>query len=134
MGEMGKRGTVNSSDRRCMARFQHLFFVCQKNRAPGHSKGSCCDKGSEELLSRLKALTQKHGLKGKVRVTASGCLDFCAQGCSLVAFSPGHERVETWYTGVRPDDAEALFEAHILNDSPLSRLVHEIKRPVACQD
>ncbi len=33
-----------------------------------------------ELLGRLKELTAAHKLKGQVRVTRSGCLDYCAKG------------------------------------------------------
>ena len=110
-----------------MSRFDHLLFVCQKQRPPGNTRGDCSEKGSAELLDRLKAMTKEHGLKGKVRVTASGCLDFCAKGCTVVAMSNNADSPETWYTGVSPADAEALFESHVLNNQPLERLIQPIK-------
>jgi len=76
-----------------------------------NAKGCCKQKDSFALLDRLKALTKEHGLKGKVRATASGCLDDCGKGPVVFIFSSGQE---TWYTRVQPSDADALFESHIL--------------------
>ena len=59
----------------------------------------------------MKALTAEHGLKGKIRVTASGCLDFCGKGIALYAVSDGEE---TWYGNVKPEEADAIFESHVL--------------------
>jgi (2Fe-2S) ferredoxin len=100
-----------------MPRFKHLLFVCTNQRDPHDPKGCCATKGSQELLSRLKELVVKHQLKGKVRVTASGCLDYCAKGCTVAAFSESIG--ETWYTHLKPEDAEKLFEAHVLKGQRL---------------
>jgi (2Fe-2S) ferredoxin len=110
-----------------MARFRHLLFVCQKERPPDDPKGSCVGRGSAELLDRLKELTHEHGLKGQVRVTSSGCLDYCAKGITVFAFSPGTPHAETWYTGLTPQDAERLFDRHVVEGQPLSERVEPIK-------
>lgn len=97
-----------------MARFEHILFVCTNQREPGNPKSCCAAKGAAEVLDRMKALTKQHGLKGRVRVTSSGCLDCCAKGVAVAAFSEGSPAAETWYTSVTADDAEALFVAHVL--------------------
>ncbi len=112
-----------------MSRFRHMIFVCETERAPDNPKGCCQTKGSAGLVDRLKELSAEHGLKGKVRITTSGCLNFCKKGVAAVAFSADPERAETWYTGLGPGDADALFEAHVLNEGRLKRAVEPIKRP-----
>lgn len=110
-----------------MARFKHLLFVCQKERAPDNPKGCCKRRGSAELLDRLKELTREHRLKGKVRVTAAGCLDFCAKGVTVFAYSPGAPQEETWYTRLGPHDADRLFEQHILEGRRWEEHVEPVK-------
>ena len=106
-----------------MARFRHLVFVCTNDRDPGDPRGSCTARGSAAILDRLKELTHEHKLKGKVRVTSSGCLDYCAKGCTVAVFSEDPSIRETWYTRVTPADADELFQKHILGGERLERLV-----------
>jgi (2Fe-2S) ferredoxin len=106
-----------------MARFKHILFVCQNERELDNPKGSCKQKGSDKILSRMKELVTQHNLKGKVRVTSSGCLDLCAKGCAIAAFSEGQP--ETWYTRVKVEDADAIFESHVLRGERLVRLVDQ---------
>lgn len=102
-----------------MPRFEHLIFVCKNRRDENDPRGSCAARGGEKFLERLKELTSKHGLKGKTRITGSGCLDYCAKGCAAVAFSPNIEESEIWYTHLGPDDADKLFQSHVLENRPL---------------
>jgi len=97
-----------------MARFEHLVFVCVNEREADNPKGCCHAKGAAEVLDRLRELTHTHGLKGKVRVTSSGCLNLCKKGVAVVVFSAVAPAGESWYTGVTPEQAEALFRRHIL--------------------
>lgn len=108
---------------RLMARFKHMLFVCTNERDPSDPRGDCKARGGEELLGRLKELVAENKLKGKVRVTKSGCLDYCAKGCAVAAFSSVKPNGETWYTRVRAEDAEELFKSHILQEQRLDRLV-----------
>jgi (2Fe-2S) ferredoxin len=106
-----------------MSRYRHIAFVCTNERDPSDERGSCKARGSEELLERMKALVKERGLKGKVRVTASGCLDYCARGCTVAVFSQKPSPTETWYTRVTSADADQLFETHIVKGERLERLV-----------
>lgn len=98
-----------------MSRFDHIVFVCTKERDRDDAKGSCFHNGGPKLLDRMKELTKEHKLKGRVRVTSSGCLDYCAKGCAVAIFSAGEPAPETWYTRLSAHDAEELFEKHILD-------------------
>jgi (2Fe-2S) ferredoxin len=60
------------------------LFVCQNRRPDGHPKGSCAEKGSEELVPKLKAAIAELGGKGVVRACTSGCLDLCEIGASIL--------------------------------------------------
>ena len=106
-----------------MARFEHLIFVCTKERPSGAKNGSCQARGGAQLLEQLRELVREHGLKGRVRVTSSGCLDLCAKGCVALAYrapsvSPGDDPPnETWYTGLTVNDARPLFAAQVLQNS-----------------
>ena len=108
-----------------MARYEHLIFVCTNQRAAEDPRGSCAARGSAAILDRLKQLTHEHQLKGRVRVTHSGCLDCCAKGCTVVVFSSDPKLGETWYTHVAPADADELFATHVLKGQRLTRKVDQ---------
>src|SRR5690242_8084409 len=106
-----------------MARFKHMVFVCTNERDASDPRGSCTARGSAALLDRMKELVSEKGLKGKVRVTRSGCLDYCARGCTVAIYSQNPAHRETWYTRVTAADADELFETHVVRDQRLKRLV-----------
>lgn len=80
-------------------------FVCCNSRPKGE-RVSCGKPGGEKLRERLKDLVKKHKLKGKVRVSSSGCMDVCEKGPNVMIFPDN-----VWYQKCSPDDAEAIFEA-----------------------
>ncbi len=103
--------------------YERHIFVCVNERPPAHPKGCCAAKGGRALRDRLKALVQAAGLKDRVRVNLSGCLDQCARGITVVVYPEG-----VWYGGVRPEDAEEIFESHIVNGRPVVRLLMGSRR------
>lgn len=106
-----------------MARYRHLLLVCTHDRDASDPRGSCAARGSRELLGQLKGLAHEHGEVETVRATASGCLGMCKRGCAVAVFSEDVPAAETWYCHVTPDDAEALFEGHVLGGERVERLV-----------
>jgi (2Fe-2S) ferredoxin len=68
---------------------KRYLFVCQNRRPDGHPKGSCAEKGSEELVPKLKAALAELGGKGVVRACTSGCLDLCEIGAAILQ-QPGN--------------------------------------------
>ncbi|MCG8408546.1 MAG: (2Fe-2S) ferredoxin domain-containing protein [Phycisphaerales bacterium] len=100
-----------------MPEFEKHVFVCTNTRPEGHPRGCCSTKCSNEIRDRLKALAARHGLKGKVRINAAGCLDQCEHGVTLVVYPEA-----VWYGFVTPDDVDEVFESHIVGGVPVERL------------
>jgi predicted metal-binding protein len=72
------------------ASIRHLL-VCTNERDPATGKPSCGLHGSPALREQLKKAVKERGLKGRLKVTAVGCLDYCpAQGVA-VGFYPENE-------------------------------------------
>ncbi len=65
------------------------LFVCVNRRPDDNPKGSCAQKGSEELVTKLKEAVVARRAKDAVRVCSSSCLDLCEIGASLVQ-EPDH--------------------------------------------
>lgn len=85
---------------------ERYLFVCTNRRSEDNPKGSCAQKGSEALLTRLKAALVSRGAATRVRACASGCLDLCEIGASIVQ-EPEHVA----YGRVTLEDIEAIAEA-----------------------
>ncbi len=93
---------------------KHLF-VCVNKRDPGVT---CCSHGGGEAIrEKLKAYVKANGLKGKVRVSASGCMDLCAQGPNVMV-EPDHR----WYRHVTLENIDQLIELELapLTGSPVA--------------
>ena len=100
-----------------MPRYERHVFVCENRRPEGDPRGCCAAKGSIEIRGRLKLLAKNAGLKGRVRVNASGCLDQCERGVTIVVYPEG-----TWYGGVTLADVDEIFQRHVLGGTPVERL------------
>lgn len=96
---------------------ERYLFVCTNRRADDNPKGSCAQKGSEEVLKALKAAILRHGGQKTVRACSSGCLDLCEEGISIVQ-EPDHVA----YGHVTISDVEELAEA-IVSGKVVERLV-----------
>ena len=98
------------------ARYQRHVFVCTNTRRACHPRGCCSEKGSERIRQRLKDLIDEHGLKGKVRANAAGCLDQCEMGVTMVVYPEA-----VWYKRVTMEAAEEIFRSHVLGGVPVER-------------
>src|SRR4026207_1608046 len=98
----GLQGPLDGASRRAqrsrppMSHRERYLFVCTNRREEGNPKGSCAQKGSEELVKVLKAKLKERGVADRIRACASGCLDLCEIGASIVQ-EPDHVA----YGGVR---------------------------------
>ena len=101
-----------------MPKPSHQVLVCINTRPPGNPKGSCGEKGSEDLADTLKSLVKQHGLAARVMVNRSSCLKHCSRGIT-VAVQPDN----VWYSAVKPEDLPELVESHLVNGTPLERLL-----------
>jgi len=100
-----------------MPHHARYLFVCTNRRPDGHPKGSCAEAGSEELVPKLKAAIAELGGKGIVRACASGCLDLCEIGASIVQ-EPDHVA----YGHVKLEDLPEIAAAAIRGEV-VTRLV-----------
>ena len=105
-----------------MKRFNKHIFVCENLRPVGHPKGCCAEKGSVEIREYFKSRLKELGLNADVRANASGCLDACEFGVSVVVYPE-----QVWYGGVTKNDVDEIIQSHIINNKPVERL--KIKHP-----
>jgi (2Fe-2S) ferredoxin len=85
---------------------ERYLFVCTNRREADNPKGSCAAKGSEELVAKLKQALVQRGAHKTIRACASGCLDLCESGASIVQ-EPDHVA----YGNVTLDDVDALADS-----------------------
>jgi (2Fe-2S) ferredoxin len=86
---------------------QRYLFICTNRRPEGHPKGSCAEKGSEQLVVALKeALAKRGAAKEIVRACASGCIDLCESGMTVLQ-EPEHVA----YGQVTLADVDAIADA-----------------------
>ncbi len=100
-----------------MPPFQRHVFVCLNQRAPGHPKGCCSDKGSQAVREALKAGVKQQGLQGAVRINEAACLDQCEHGVTIVVYPDA-----VWYGFVQLADVEEILLSHLVAGRPVERL------------
>ena len=112
-----------------MARFEHHIFVCTNQRVPENPRGCCDPSGAALLQLPFKKELASRGLTDTVRANKSGCLDQCEHGPTVVVYPEG-----VWYGGVKPEDVAEIIESHIINRTPVARLLlaEECINTVSC--
>lgn len=93
-------------------------FVCTNERPTGHLRGCCKSKGSEDLIPHFKQAIARAGLASEVRAQKAGCLDICEYGPSVVIYPEG-----IWYGPVKPQDVEEIVQSHLVQGTPVKRLL-----------
>lgn len=102
---------------------ERYLFVCTNRREEGNPKGSCAQKGSEELVKKLKGALLARGIAGRVRACSSSCLDLCEIGASIVQ-EPEHVA----YGRVTVDDVDAIADAAAKGEVVERLVVHRKAR------
>ncbi len=85
--------------------FEKYIFVCENKRADGEC---CAAKGSERLRALLKQAIHDRGLKGRVRVSRSGCLDVCSEGANVLLMPDN-----IWFKRVEEKDVRTIVDKAI---------------------
>lgn len=87
-------------------------FVC--------TQGPWCprDGDAEGVHKTLKKLAGAHGMKDRVRINHSGCLNQCGHGPMMVVYPEG-----VWYHHLTPEKAQRIFEEHFLGGHPVEEWV-----------
>jgi len=84
--------------------YRKSVFVCANLREDGRLACANPGRGGDKLCEALQRAVKEAGLKGKVRVARSGCLDLCSQGPNLFIFPEGE-----CYSGVREEDLPEIL-------------------------
>lgn len=93
-------------------------FCCVNERPDNHPRGSCCRRGSLRLRNYMKARAKELGLEGGVRINASGCLDRCENGPTMVIYPDG-----VWYHYETLADVDEILERHVIGGGRVDRLM-----------
>ena len=80
----------------------------------------CKASESDILVEKLKKELLKQGLDETVQVIMTGCFGFCEKG-PIVKVMPDN----TFYTQVKPGDAEDIIEEHVVKGRRVTRLLYK---------
>lgn len=79
----------------------------------------CRASASETIQNNLQDALKAKGLEDEVQVVMTGCFGFCEKG-PIVKILPDN----TFYTEVKPEDAEEIIEEHIVKGRKVMRLLY----------
>ena len=80
----------------------------------------CRASASAKIVEKLNASLKAHQLTEEAQVVITGCFGFCEKG-PIVKVIPDN----TFYTQVKPEDAEEIVAEHILKGRKVNRLLYE---------
>ncbi len=89
-----------------MPKRERYVWVCTNERKKDHPLGSCTHHGGPALQEKLKRAVNERGLKSKLRVMTSSCLDVCWNGAAMAVMPDG-----VFVGGASAEDAETILEA-----------------------
>ena len=101
-----------------MAKPERHVLVCLNTRPPGNPKGSCGEKGSEEVFDTLKRMVKERGLGDRVIVNRTNCLKHCSRGITLAVYPDN-----VWYGGVTLADLDEIYARHLVEGRTVERLL-----------
>lgn len=96
--------------------FRRHVFCCLNERPENHPRGSCSRRGSERLRNYMKARAKEFGYT-EVRINASGCLDRCEHGPTMVIYPEG-----VWYHYETMEDVDEILRRHVEGGEIVDRL------------
>ena len=79
----------------------------------------CHASRSMEIKEEMERLIKLYNLEDRVKITLTGCFGFCEQG-PIVKITPD----QTFYTKVRPEDAERIIKEHIIGGKRVEDLLY----------
>lgn len=98
--------------------FDRHVFCCTNQRPEGHEKGCCADKKSIQLRAYMKKKTKEMIPEKNIRINASGCLDQCEYGPTMVVYPDN-----VWYSYQSEEDIDLIIKEHLINDSIVEKLL-----------
>jgi (2Fe-2S) ferredoxin len=129
-GSLVERPAPARRARRTNRIWEKHVFVCTSGDWCPHVDGDGLG-----VHARMKRLVAETGLKGRVRVNHSGCLDQCGNGPMVVVYPEA-----VWYWGVQVEDVEEIVREHLAGGRPVERLryrntpgKHKLARDAECR-
>ena len=80
----------------------------------------CRASESVRIVERLREEIAAAGMDNDVQVVVTGCFGFCEKG-PIVKVIPDN----TFYTNVKPEDAEEIVKEHVVKGRKVTRLLYE---------
>jgi len=96
--------------------YQLHVFCCTNVRPINHSRGSCARKNAVQLREYMKQKAKAMCL-GRIRINASGCLDRCELGPTMVIYPGG-----IWYRYKTEEDVDEILDQHVAKGKVVERL------------
>jgi (2Fe-2S) ferredoxin len=93
--------------------YEKHVFVCVSGK-------TCPGEGAEAVCSELRKQVSERGLKKRIRINKSGCLDQCGNGPMIVVYPES-----VWYAHVQPEDVSQIVEEHLVGNKPVERLLYD---------
>lgn len=79
----------------------------------------CKASDSAAIATKMKDCLKQFGVADKVEIITTGCFGFCEKG-PIVKILPDN----TFYTKVKPEDAEEIIKEHIIGGRKVQRLLY----------
>lgn len=98
--------------------WKYHVFVCVNKRPPGHPKGSCADRGCNEVRLALSEAIDAKELFDTVKLNTADCLGPCRAGPTMVVYPEN-----IWYSGLKPSDIAEIVQSHLIEGRPVTRLI-----------
>jgi (2Fe-2S) ferredoxin len=92
-------------------------FVCTQSRPMGHPRGSCAEKGCNDVMQEFLMQLEKRGAFDTIQITATGCMGPCTDGPTVLVYPEG-----IMYGKVTKEDVNTIFEEHLLGGKPVESL------------
>nr|VFK78776.1 MAG: (2Fe-2S) ferredoxin [Candidatus Kentron sp. SD] len=92
-------------------------FICSQSRPADHPKGSCANRGCEEVLMQFQQEFQTRNLWENFSLASTSCLGACQFGPTVLVYPDG-----VMYGKVTGPDVKTIIEQHLLGDKPVTEL------------
>nr|VFJ90874.1 MAG: (2Fe-2S) ferredoxin [Candidatus Kentron sp. H]VFJ91901.1 MAG: (2Fe-2S) ferredoxin [Candidatus Kentron sp. H]VFJ98570.1 MAG: (2Fe-2S) ferredoxin [Candidatus Kentron sp. H] len=92
-------------------------FVCTQSRPADNPKGSCNDRGSDDVVGEFFAQFQQRNLWQRFAFTTTGCLGYCQFGPTVLVYPDG-----IMYGGVTKSDVVTIIDEHLIKGKPVEKL------------
>lgn len=102
-----------------MPKPKYHVFVCTNQRPAGHPRGSCAERKSIDLFQKMADVRMQKQLFDTVRLSGvQTCMGPCGQGACVTVYPDN-----VWYGNVKTDDIEEIFNSHLIQGTPVQRLM-----------